>query len=213
MRSLSEISVFVIDDHPLIRTGLSTLIDSQSQMHCVGQAGTVSEALIKIRDLRPDVVLLDLGLPDGNGLDIIRELGPMYPEMKFIILSVYGGSEDIYRSLQLGAYSYLLKDAETEEVMQAIRLAKNGKKYIPNFISAKLVEKIHHETLSGREQEILELIAAGKSNMEIAEALEVTEATIKKHVSHIFEKFGVSSRSQAIRKGLDLGLLHLKSST
>src|SRR5687768_15387117 len=123
--SESEIRVFVIDDHPLIRTGLSTLIDSQPQMRCIGQAGSMSEALLKIRNLRPDVVLLDLGLPDGNGLDIIRELGPSFPEMKFIVLSVYGGSEDIYRSMQLGASSYLLKDAEPEEVVHAIRLARN----------------------------------------------------------------------------------------
>ena len=188
------------------------MIDAQPQMRCVGQAGTATDALIKIRTLRPDVVLLDLGLPDGNGLDIIQQLAPAFPEMKFIVLSVYGGSEDIYKSIQLGASSYLLKDAEPEEVMHAIRSAKDGKKYIPNFVSEKLVEKIHHEGLSAREHEILELIASGKSNMEIAEELGVTEATVKKHVSHIFEKLGVSSRSQAIRKGLDLGLIHLKSS-
>jgi DNA-binding NarL/FixJ family response regulator len=204
------IRILIVDDHHIVRTGLRTIVSKQQDMLVVAEAGTAAEALQCINELNPDVVLLDLGLPDRKGFDVIKEAVGKYPKTNFVVLSVYDGSEDIYVSLQNGAKSYLLKDCRPSELLDAIREAFAGRRYMQKELATRLAERLAAEYLTSRELEVLEKVVEGKSNKEIAQDLDVAERTVKTHLANVFGKLQVTSRSQAAFEAVKRGLVHVK---
>jgi len=202
------IRVLVVDDHPVVREGLSAMISREPDMTVVAQARDAKEATDLFRSHLPDVTLLDLSLPDKNGVEVITSLHPEFPGARFVVLSVFDGNEDIYRALKAGASSYLLKDSEPEELLHAIRELNAGKKYLPGRVASKLAERITEDYLTPREQEVVQLMADGKSNKQIAVDLKLSEGTVKNHVTNVLEKLRATSRSHAIVEALRRGIIH-----
>lgn len=184
------------------------MISREPDMTVVAQARDAKEAMDFFRTHLPDVTLLDLSLPDQSGVEVIAALQPAFPDSRFIVLSVFDGNEDIYRALKAGAKSYLLKDSEPEELLHAIRELYAGKKYLPTRVASKLAERITEDYLTSREQEIVQLMAYGKSNKQIANDLNLSEGTVKNHVTNVLEKMKVASRSHAIMEALRRGIIH-----
>ncbi|MCI0411751.1 response regulator transcription factor [bacterium] len=206
--STQKIRVLVVDDHPVVREGLAAMISREPDMTVVAQARDARQAMELFRTHLPDVTLLDLSLPDQSGVEVIAALRPEFPDARFIVLSVFDGNEDIYRALKAGALSYLLKDSEPDELLHAIREINAGKKYLPGRVASKLAERITEDYLTSREQEVVQLMADGKSNKQIADDLNVSEGTVKNHVTNVLEKLGVTSRSHAIVEALRRGIVH-----
>ena len=202
------IRVLVVDDHPVVREGLSAMISREPDMTVVAQARDAKEAMDLFRSHLPDVTLLDLSLPDRSGVEVIASLHPEFPDARFVVLSVFDGNEDIYRALKAGALSYLLKDSEPEELLHAIRELNAGKKYLPGRVASKLAERITEDYLTPREQEVVQLMADGKSNKQIAVDLKLSEGTVKNHVTNVLEKLRATSRSHAIVEALRRGIIH-----
>lgn len=206
MTSSSSIRVLVVDDHPIVRTGLMTMLHSELGIEPVGEAKTGVEAIAQFKTLHPDVTLMDLRLPELCGVEAITAILKDFPDARIIILTTYDGDEDIYRGLQTGAKGYLLKDIDREEILGAIRAVHNGQKYVPTTVGAKLVERMSNPHLSERETDVLKLLATGKSNREIGSALGIAEGTIKFHVNNILHKLNVSDRTQAVITAFQRGI-------
>lgn len=194
----SNIQVLVVDDHPIVRMGLMTMLEYEPGMEVVGEASDGLKAVEQFRALQPDVVLMDLRLPQMSGVEAIATICQEFPTARSIILTTYDGDEDIYRGLQAGAKGYLLKDAARQELLDAIRIVHAGQKYLSLPVGAKLAERMDTPQLSERECEVLRLLAQGKSNQEISTKLCITEGTVKFHVTKILQKLGVSDRTQAV---------------
>jgi DNA-binding NarL/FixJ family response regulator len=202
------IRVLVIDDHPVVRTGLAHLLASRPELRLVGEAGTAEEGLALYRAKRPDVTLIDLSLPDGHGAEVIADLLREQPAARFIVLSIHTGSEDVYRAIKSGALGFLAKDADGEEIMAAIRDVHAGKRHLSAAAAGALSERVAADQLTEGEQRVLELMARGGSNKAIAVALHLGEGTVKTHVASILRKLRVSSRSEAIAQAFRRGLTH-----
>jgi two-component system NarL family response regulator len=202
------IRVLVIDDHPVVRAGLASLFASRPELRLVGEAASRDEGLSLFRSQRPDVTLIDLSLPDGDGAEAIAELRRSHPGARFIVLSVHRGSEDVYRAVKSGALGYLAKDADGEEILAAIRNVYGGKRHLSAAAAFALSERIAVDQLTESEQRVLEQMARGASNKAIAAALRVAEGTVKTHVANILRKLQVSSRSEAIAQAFRRGLVH-----
>ncbi|MBV9389664.1 MAG: response regulator transcription factor [Chroococcidiopsidaceae cyanobacterium CP_BM_ER_R8_30] len=192
------IRVLVVDDHPVVRQGLVALLEEAPDVVVVGQAVNGLEAVTVFQQQQPDVTLMDLRMPLMDGVAAIAAICAEFPAARIIVLSTYDNDENIYQGLYSGAKGYLLKDAEPEELLRAIRAVDQGQKYIPPQIGAKLLERMATPELSEREVEVLRLLAQGKSNQEIAKALNVVEGTVKFHLNKILSKLGVSDRTQAV---------------
>lgn len=205
----ASIRVLVADDHPVVRTGLTLMIKYESGVITVAEASTGTEAVELFRLHQPDITLMDLRMPQMNGVEAIAAIRQEFPEARIIILTTYDGDEDIYRGLQAGARGYLLKDASCDELLDAIRKVHAGQKYIPNAVGEKLVERLGNPQLSDSEQEVLRRLAKGMSNQDIAEALSIAEGTVKFHVNNILSKLRVSNRTQAVIVALKRGLVSL----
>lgn len=205
----SSIRVLVADDHPVVRTGLTLMIRYESGIIAVAEASTGIEAVELFRQHQPDITLMDLRMPQMNGVQAIAAIRQEFADARIIILTTYDGDEDIYRGLQAGARGYLLKDASCDELLDAIRKVHAGQKYIPTAVGEKLVERLGHPQLSDSEQEVLKRLAKGMSNQEIAEALSIAEGTVKFHVNNILSKLQVSNRTQAVIVALKRGLASL----
>lgn len=209
MTGPAAIRIMVVDDHPVVREGFATMIGTEPDMSLVAEARSGEEAQRLYRQHLPDVTLMDLRMPGLNGVDTIRAIRREFPRSRFIVLTTYDGDEDIYRALEAGAQAYLLKDMLCDEILTAIRAVHAGQRRIPAAVGTRLAERMSGLELSGREQEVLELVAKGKSNKEIAADLDITEATVKGHLTNILGKLGVSDRTQAVIAALRRGLVHL----
>ena len=199
-----------VDDHPLIRSGLRAVIASEPDMEMVGEAPNGEEAIEAYREHRPDVVLMDLRMPVMDGLSatvaIIRE----FPDAKIVALTTYEGDADIHRALSAGARGYLLKDMMRSQLLQVIRTVQSGQRAIPAAIAARLAEYTPRIELTPRELEVLQLMAKGFSNPEIASTLGRTESTMKVHVSNILQKLQTTDRTEAVTVAIQRGILHLE---
>jgi DNA-binding NarL/FixJ family response regulator len=199
----------IVEDHAIMREGLSLIIATQPDMAVVAGAGSAEEAIELFRRHEPDVTLVDLRLPGMSGACLIATLRRQYPAARFIVLTTYDGDADIHAALQSGAQAYLLKGMSRESLLEAIRSVHDGRKCIPAAIATRLAEHVYDSELSSRELEVLDLIVKGLSNREIATRLEITEFTVKYHVKSILSKLGVRDRTQALSMALQRGIVHL----
>lgn len=205
----SQIRVFSVDDHPLLQEGIATIIRNQPDMLLVGEACNGQDAIQQFRKLGPDVTLMDLRLPDISGIDAMIAIRSEFPEARIIILTTFEGDVEIQRALAAGARAYILKSMPPKELVDAIRKVHAGKKPIPPQVAAHLAEHYSDEALTGREIEVLQQIAGGNRNRDIAEKLFITEETVKVHIKHIMEKLGASDRTQAVAIGVRRGIIQL----
>lgn len=210
MKTKASIRVMVVDDHPAFRKGLTALIESEPGIAVVAQAGDGREAIERFRQTRPDVVLMDLRLPVLSGVEAIMAIRKEFPESRFIVVTTYDTDEDIYRAVQAGAQSYLLKDMTDEEILGTIRAVHTGQPCMPPGLASRLAERLRREDLTPRETEVLELLVKGRSNKEIAQTLFLTEDAIKFRVKGLFTKLGVQDRTEAVIAALRLGIVHLE---
>ena len=209
MQEPTKIRVVIVDDHPVVRFGLATIISLQPDMVVAGEAGSGEEACALCAQRQADVVLMDLRLPGLSGVEAIRTIRKTQPDLRFIVLTTYDGDEDIHRALQAGARAYLLKAMSHSEVTAAIRKVHSGSRVIPEPVSRTLAERPPQSELSPRELEVLTLIADGLSNKEIGKRLGITEATVKWHVNIILSRLDVADRTEAIVAALQRGIMHL----
>jgi len=205
----NKIRVLVADDHPVVRQGVIANVKPQRDMMVVAEAGDGVEALALIKEHSPDVVLLDLRMPAMDGLDVIAEVNNAKLKSKVIIMTTFESEEDVHRSVKAGARGYLLKDSTQEEILDAIRRVSLGETYLPARIVQKVAEGIRKPELSPREIEVLQCVAAGKSNKEIGAQLFIAEGTVKTHVKSLLEKLSVVGRTGAIREAVHRGLVRL----
>src|SRR5579859_7397710 len=204
-----KIRILVVDDHFVVRMRLVGSINLEPDMTVEVEASTGQQAIANFRQHRPDIVLMDLKLPGMGGVETTGIICKEFPDASIIMLSTHDGEEDIYRSLQAGARTYLLKTAAREELIDTIRTGHAGKRCISPAIGARLAERMTHAELTLRELDVLKLIASGKSNKEIGSALQIAEVTVKLHVGHILAKLKVNDRTQAATTALQRGILHL----
>ena len=204
-----RIRVLGVDDHPLLREGIAAIITSQPDMVLVSQAANGAEAIQQFREHRPDVTLMDLRLPDRNGIDVMIAIRAEFPEARIIMLTTFEGDVEIQRALQAGARGYLLKNMPPSELAQVIRQVHAGKKRIPPEIAAQLAEHMSDDNLTAREVEVLQQIAGGNRNRDIGDLLHISEETVKVHIKHIMDKLGAKDRTQAIAIAVRRGIIHL----
>jgi DNA-binding NarL/FixJ family response regulator len=204
----APIRIMIVDDHPVVRRGFAGMIATEPEMLVVAEAGDGGQAVEFFRKHHPDVTLMDLRMPRMGGVQAITEIRKEFPRSRFIVLTTYDGDEDIYSALRAGAQGYLLKDMYCDEIIEAIKAVHAGLRRIPPQVAMRLAERPLASALSSRELEVLELIAAGRSNKEIADLLGITEPTVKGHVSNILSKLSVSDRTQAVTAALQRGILH-----
>jgi len=202
------IRILVVDDHPIMRFGIASIIAGQPGMHVAGQAGSGEEAIELFHRLGPDLILMDLQLPGMGGVAAIQQIRASQPEAKVIVLTTYRGENDIHEALRAGASGYLLKGMSHEILIEAIHRVWNGRKYIPSEVQSKLKSRTSDSELSAREREVLALIAKGDGNKKIAAQLGVTEATVKCHVGAILSRWQVEDRTQALVSALERGFIH-----
>ncbi len=204
-----QIRVFSIDDHPLLREGISALVNNQPDMTLVAEASNGAEAIQLFKQHVPDVTLLDLRLPDISGIDILIAIRSEFPEARVIILTTFEGDVEIHRALQAGARGYLLKNMPPSELLDVIRQVHAGKKRIPPEIASQLAEHMSDENLTEREIQVLRQVAEGNKNRDIAKKLFISEETVKVHIKHIMEKLGATDRTQAVAIGVRRGIIQL----
>ncbi|MCA9867280.1 MAG: response regulator transcription factor [Anaerolineae bacterium] len=213
---MTPVRVLIADDHPLFRKGLRTLLDSMPQTSVVGEATTGREAVEQALALRPDVVLMDLQMPDGGGLAATRELTHSTPEMHILVVTLFEDDESVFAALKAGARGYVLKDADEDEMMRAIQAVGRGEAIFSPAIAERLMDYFSatknsphanaFPDLTDREREVLALIARGRSNFEIADELSISLKTVRNHASNIFNKLQVADRTQAAIRARDAGL-------
>ena len=209
MVNAHSIRVLSVDDHPLIREGISSIINGQADMSLAGTASNGREGIEAFRALRPDVTLMDLRLPDLSGLDVTISIRSEFPDARVIVLTTLEGDVDVRRVLKAGARGYLLKSMPFQQLLDAIRQVHAGKKYVPLEIATGLAEHLGDEALSERELEVLAQVAAGHRNREIGTKLFIAEETVKAHMRHIMDKLNAKDRTQSVAIALRRGIIHL----
>jgi DNA-binding NarL/FixJ family response regulator len=206
------VRVLVVDDHPVVRDGLRGMLDGQPDLEVVGEAGNGREALAQVARLRPDVVLVDLRMPELDGVGTIRALARDHPGVRTLVLTTYDEDRDILRALDAGAVGCLLKDTPREELFRAVRAAARGESVLAPSVTARLLGRLRSpvpDAPSDRELEVLALVARGLTNRAIGRSLAISEATVKTHLVHVFGKLGVDDRTAAVTAALERGLLSL----
>jgi len=199
--------VLVVDDHSLLRTGVANIINQETDLEVVAEAANGRDAIDAFLIHRPDVVLMDLRMPEMEGVEAIRRIREIDPQARVVVLTTYDADEDIARALQAGAKAYILKDIAADALVACVRDVLAGKTYLAPAAAAKLAEHVTQVQLTPRELAALRLLANGHSNKEIATALEISERTVKSHLAHLFEKLQVTSRTEAVRVATRRGLV------
>jgi DNA-binding NarL/FixJ family response regulator len=210
-RSVTDRSIRVlsVDDHPLLSEGIATMINSEPDMQLVASASSGREGIQKHREIRPDITLMDLRLPDLSGIDVMLAIRAEFPEARIILLTMFAGDVEIQRALEAGARGYLLKSMPPEQMVETIRQVYTGKKHVPTEIASQLVEHLADEPLTNREIGVLRHVAGGNRNRDIAKRLFISEETVKGHLKHIMEKLGASDRTHAMAIAARRGFIHL----
>ncbi|MEM9567537.1 MAG: response regulator transcription factor [Cyanobacteria bacterium P01_E01_bin.34] len=203
------ITLLVVEDHGIVRQGIVSILQRQAEFIVVAEARDGLEAVDLHETHQPDVTLMDLRMPNLEGVDAISRIRDRTPDAKIIILTTYDTDEDIYRGLQAGARGYILKDADFEDLIDAVRTVYNNLRYLPTNVALKLAERMSSDELTEREQEVLNLMVRGSSTSALAEKLNLSEGTVKFHINHIFQKLGVNDRTQAVVVALRRGLARL----
>jgi two-component system, NarL family, response regulator len=206
---LKVYTVLIADDHPIVREGLATLINRRSDMRVVAQAANGQEAVEKFIAHSPDIALLELRLPLMDGVEAVISICKRVPSARVVIFTICQGEEDIYRAMRAGAYGYLLKDAPLSELVECIRSVVEGRRWVPPAVAARLGKRVADRALTARELEVIRVLTSGKSNKEIGTLLDISEATVKVHITHILEKLKVTGRTEAINVAMRSGLVHI----
>src|SRR6266581_1552998 len=209
MSEHAAIRILSVDDHPVLQQGIAAMIHSQPDMELVAEARNGREAAERFREHHPDVTLMDLRLPDMNGIDAIIAIRKEFPDARIIVLTTFEGDAEIQRALEAGARAYLLKSMTPRELLDGIRQVHAGKKRIPPEIAARLAEHLSDEALTAREVEVLRQVADGNRNRDIAERHFISEETVKVHVKHIMDKLGANDRTEAVAIAIRRGIIQL----
>ena len=207
--SIDSIRILTVDDHPLIRVGIATLVSTESDMKMVGEASNGREGLAKFRECLPDVTLMDLQMPDMNGIDAVTAIRDEFPEARIIVLTTYTGDVQVFRAIKAGAQAYVIKNLVHKELLQTIRAVHAGRKTMSPEVAAQVAAYAGDEALTSREIDVLRLIAAGAANKEIAAQLSISEETVKSRVKNILLKLGANDRTHAVTIGLKRGIIEL----
>ena len=209
MNQPEKIRVFTVDDHPLLREGIAAIINNEPDLELIAQAATGREALQMYGGLGPDVTLMDLRLPDINGIEVLAEIRKQHPDARVIMLTTFEGDVEIQRALAAGARGYLLKSMPPKDLVGAIRQVHAGKKRVPPEVAAHLMEHIGEELLTAREIDVLRLAGGGNRNKDIAQKLFISEETVKVHMKHLMDKLAANDRTQAVAIALRRGIIEL----
>jgi DNA-binding NarL/FixJ family response regulator len=205
----NRIRILAVDDHPLLLEGIEALVSSQPDMELVAEAADGRQAIAQFRKYHPDVTLMDLQMPDMEGVDAIIAIHSEFPEARIIVLTTYTGDVQVLRALKAGARAYLLKGLLRKELLETIRAVHAGQKRIPPEVAAQLAEYAAEDALTLREIDVLRLIAAGNANKQVAAQLSITEETVKGHVKNILSKLRANDRTHAVTIGLKRGIIKL----
>lgn len=208
MSPSNPIRVMVVDDHAIMRAGLVSMIDREPGMTVVAEAGNGIQAVEGFHRHKPDITLMDLRMPLMDGVEAIESIRKEFHKSRFIVLTTYDGDEDIYRALKVGAQAYLLKGMARSDLFAAIRAVHSGLRYIPSVVAKSITSRVRSD-LTKRELDVLKLLAAGRSNKEIAASLKTTEGTVKSYVIHILDKLEVGDRTEAVTTAIKRGIIHL----
>ncbi len=217
---METIKIMIVDDHTVVRDGLSAMLGRQEDFTIVGEAQNGLEAIEKTKDLNPDVILMDLRMPELTGVEAMRRIREDDPDAKFIVLTTFDSDEYIFDAIEAGAKGYLLKDASRDDLFKAVRAVHRGESLIEPGVAAKILNRLAQlsrqsaepasvDVLSERELEVLQLMAKGSANKEIAASLSISESTVKTHVANIFQKLEVNHRTEAVTQALQKGIIKL----
>ena len=207
---MTPIRILIVDDHPVVRTGIEGMLASQADLEIVGQAADGASAVDLCAEVYPAVVLMDLRMAGMDGVAATRAIKSRFPTIHVLVLTTYDSDADILRAIEAGATGYLLKDTPREQLFQAIRSAARGEAALAPTVAARLMSRMRapaEESLSAREIEVLALVARGASNRQVGRELHISEATVKTHLIHIFDKLGVADRTAAVTTALERGIL------
>jgi len=209
---MTKIKILMADDHPVVRAGIRGMLETQDDFQVVAEAENGREAYEQIGKLKPDVVLMDLRMPEMDGVEAIGKIKEKYPNINILVLTTYDTDADIVRAVEAGATGYLLKDAPREELFRAVRGTAKGETVLAPVVAARLMGKVRdhgEQALSAREIDVLLLVARGASNQDVAEKLHVSTATVKSHLIQIYQKLGVSDRTAAVTTAIERGIIRL----
>ena len=199
----------IVDDHPVVRQGLRAMLSSEPDIRVQGMAASAREAMYLIEREQPDVVLMDLRMPEMEGIEAIKKLRCISPNIKILVLTNYGSDEYIVRATQAGAMGYLLKNTPQEEIVNAVRVVNSGERYVPKDIAKRLFEAIGREELSPRELEVLVLVARGCTNKDVAQKLFISDKTVRNHVTSCLLKLQAKDRTEAVTRAIQRGLIRV----
>ena len=206
-----SIRIMIVDDHPLLRQGIATLIEPEEDMELIAEASDGEEAIGQFRLHRPDVTLMDIQMPNVNGVEAISRIRSEFPDAKILVLSTFGGDVQVLHAIKAGARGYLLKGNVRTELLEAIRAVHAGRKRIPPEVAAELADHAADDQLSSREIDVLRLIGEGNANKQIADKLSIGETTVKNHISNILSKLGANDRTHAVTIALQRGIIELEA--
>ena len=201
--------ILIADEHPIVREGLAALINRRSDMKVIAEASSGREAVDQFAAQSPDLALLELKLPLMDGIETVKSICAKNPTARLVVFTTCLGEEDIYRAVKAGAFGYLLKDTSLPDLIECILAVAQGRRWIPAFVAAQLGKRVQDRELTSREMQTLRALIRGMSNKEIGSALDISEATVKVHVTHILQKLSVAGRTEAINAALKRGLVHM----